>query len=399
MPIILLEEDRMVVAAGSKLLIHELASRTRYQGKEVSGITELYTASQPTARDDITGIVKLPSDQYMISTIGGKLQRITIPPISGKEHTYLSSRVGITAHYHHPAKNSIETLSSDGNTIISAAHDGLVSLFSASSPWIPPITTKIPSRPWSSLINMSASTPFAAIGTSSLNPLQLYPLRQTGFDTGSPTILSGPTTRSAVYSITGVPPTMAMPYTNSPSSLLLSAWFDGHARLHDLRSASKSGAVMEWSDPWSDSSLYSVTFTGMGCIVGGAGRHGLIHVWDPRRGSKTGWSAFIPGRPESPIYDLKGEGSRVWGVTSSAAFVLAFDILGNEGELGSKGWGIVPPRLRASQFQPRWNGKGIRRFQDFATGYRHQDRSLRLFDSLGGMEFTVSKGISNGLKG
>lgn len=96
MPIMLLEEDRMVVAAGSKLLIHELASRTRYQGKEVSGITELYTASQPTARDDITGIVKLPSDQYMISTIGGKLQRITIPPISGRNipifHLELESR-------------------------------------------------------------------------------------------------------------------------------------------------------------------------------------------------------------------------------------------------------------------------------------------------------------------
>ncbi len=386
MPVMILEQDRMVVAAGSKLLVHDLGTKRTFKGNQILGITEFQTASQPTARDDITGLFKLPSGQYIISTIRGNLLRFALPPPTGEAYTYRSSRAVNTAHYPHPGNNAIETLSGDGSTILSAAHDGLISLFSASSPWIPPNTTQISDRPWSSLLSMNGSSPFAAIGTTSINPLQLYPILPTGIDTTSPTILSGPTKRSAVYSIANPPHTMTMPYTNSPSSLLLSAWFDGHARLHDLRSPSRSGAVMEWSDPWSDTSLYSVTFAGMGCVVGGAGRHGLIHLWDPRMGHKSGWSAFVPGRPESPTYDLKGEGSRVWGVSSNSAFVLSFDITGEEGEVDSQGWDVVPLNLRARNFPPRWNvrsGRGGREMKDFATGYRHEDRSLKLFDSLG----------------
>jgi len=404
-----LDGNQLLVTAGSVILVHDLhPPRNRFGGKSVSGLTECHTAARPTALDDITGIVRLPDDQVIISTVRGKLQRLRLPPVERyRPAPRLECAVASTAHYVHPANNAIETLSSSGNIVLSAAHDGYVSLFNAKSPWMLPSTTHIGARAWSSLLNLNTSSPYAAIGSSGKEPLRLYSVTPSGiFSDGSKpfTTLTGPAKRSAVYSIATPPQDMSTPYSNSPSNLLLSAWFDGYARLYDLRCDNeRKGAVMQMTDPWSDSSLYSCTFAGLGFVAAGAARHGLVHVWDPRMlvspgtanllPNKTkrsgGWSAFAPGRPESPVYDLQGEGSRIWAATSTSTFVMAFDVADREDRTGSYGWDIVLPALRPSAVMAgrvRMSGRDefLRdKLKDYATGYRHEDRSLRLFDSLG----------------
>jgi WD40 repeat protein len=409
MPVMHLDEDQLLVTAASSILVHDfLPPRQTYGGKSVSGLTECHTVARPSALDDITGIVRLPDGQLVISTVRGKLQRLRLPQVARyRQAPRLECAVASTAHYVHPPNNAIETLSSSGNMVLSAAHDGFVSLFNAKSPWTPPSTTNIGARAWSSLLNLDTGSPYAAIGSSGKDPLQLLLVTPSGIvsDGSKPFVtLTGPTKRSAVYSITTPPRDMSTPYSNSPSNLLLSAWFDGYARLYDLRcDNARKGAVLQMTDPWSDSSLYSCTFAGLGFVAAGAARHALVHVWDPRMLASSaaerslgnnvtrpgGWSAFAPGRPESPVYDIKGEGSRIWAVTSTSTFVMAFDVADREDRTSAHGWDIVLPALRPSAVMgDRMRARGFdtvqrNQFKDYATGYCHEDRSVRLFDSLG----------------
>lgn len=448
MPVLDLNEDRLLVATGATLVRFDLSlGPTHNKGLPVPGIGKVvssargihvplmddnppvdnltgrqqpYKRTAPTAFDDITGLVELSDGQIVTSTVNGTLQRLKLD----------SNRAISTARYGHRVNNNpIESLSvskskSKQEFVLSAAHDGRLSLFSPSSPWIPPSTIATSVRPWCTHLNLEAPSPFAAVGVSGQSALRLHTVRPTGLfeDTGSSTSLSGPLNKkSAVYGVTCPSADISLPYTAHPSSLLLSAWYDGYARFHDLRlcdtgDISYSRPVMEMTDPWTDTALYSCDFVGLGQVVAGSARHAMLSIWDPRmirslgggagansagvkNGDKFikdptatasqwkgGWSMFAPGRDESPVYQVKGDGGRIWGVTSHRAFVLAFDVTGQEDEESSRGWDVVLPAVRPSPSIPsRWTpgNAGIgRKPTDFSTGYKHEDVTVKLFNSL-----------------
>ncbi|KAJ9119068.1 hypothetical protein QFC22_003559 [Naganishia vaughanmartiniae] len=398
--------------------------------------------------EDITGFYQLSNGQVITGNVGGILQRQRLPknsPSPSKSPQVAES----TALYQHPFMQQIVEVSCDltntgGTAILSATKDGLASLYHAESPWIRPSTIDVGTRLWTAHLSLSASQPFAAFGGSgnTSQALRIYPVRPSGIFAPSPAkehdhVAFGGSQRgrSAVYGIATPPNDMTMSYSNNPGSIVLSAWYDSFARIYDLRTTNlatgKATPVVEMQDPWSHEALYCCDFVGPGNVVAGSARHGMLHIWDPRmlrfaasrdetvivkgvgswdisvqdphesavlRKHQGGWTVYTPGQPDSPVYDVKGEGGRIWGVTNRRTFVLAFDTLGaSPSDRKAHGWDIVPPHL-GPQIQSRnvhngqrqghgrsgaWNGDVDEGSRDYATCYEHADTSLNPFYSLG----------------
>ena len=391
---------------------------------------------RPSPLDDMTGIVALGRNQYVTSTVGGRLQRIKLQ--QGQYRGRTTWQAVSKALYQHPRNIPIESLcvsrGGDDNAPVSqfltASHNGLVSLYNAAAPWSTPSTFELGTRPWSSLLQLEGSRPYVAIGTSGLEPLKIYTLGEDGaFTTPGSTAsavepvntLVGAEKKSAVYDIKAPDPNMATPFSGNPTSILLSAWFDGKARVHDLRVSGTSSLtsgldsghamytrpVLEAHDPWIQSSLYSCAWTGAGNIAAGSSRHGMVSFYDTRMmmtpgqlgtgsraskraGEQSGYSIYTPGQPESPVYDLVGEGGRVWGVTHRRIFVAAFDVQGDRpGSAESRGWDVVRPNCQVTAGVARGDRRTGKRgvvdeIKDYAVGYALGDPQLKVFESLQG---------------
>lgn len=375
--------------------------------------------------EDITGFCELPDGQVVAGNVGGVLQRQRFPL---DPHTSGTSQLAqSTAIYQSPSMQQIVEVSGatsgTSSLVLSASKDGKASLIRAEAPWLPPSTIDTRTRLWKAHLSTSWQS-FAAFGGSGgpSQALQIYPVTPTGIlaPTKAPTpFLGSKHVRSAVYGIATPPADMSMPYTNNPASMLLSAWYDSHARIYDLRVSNTAGRrpAVEMQDPWSHEALYCCDFVGNGYVVAGAARHGMLHIWDPRyitsgeRPSlvnspttrqetpsdtafsphRGGWTVYTPGQPESPVYDVKAEGGRIWGVTNKRTFVLAFDTTGGTADaIDAKGWDIVPshmspqnPPRNGWQAGDRRGGKEDEGVRDYATCYEHGDRLLRPFYSLG----------------
>lgn len=460
-PKIRISKDRVLVAAGPKLIgytLHPTQSSTDgITQRVIASETTIYTPPIPSLRqrsihqtdytqlrrrnthmngrrrteysplEDITGFYQCADGQVVSGNVGGVVQR---QRFSLDGYTKGSSQFAqSTAIYQSPAMQQIVEVSgspsANSTLILSATKDGHASLFRAEAPWLPPSTINIQTRLWTAHLSMSSSQPYAAFGGSGgpSQALRIYPIAPTGILTPvktHPAFLGTNHKRSAVYGLASPQPDMSMAYTNNPSSMLLSAWYDSVARLYDLRTSDALGRrpVVEMQDPWSHEALYCCDFVGNGQVVAGAARHGMLHIWDPRmvRSSEKGrsssadtsgvivadsqesavfsqhrggWTVYTPGQPDSPVYDIKAEGGRIWGVTNKRTFVLAFDTTGPTADApGARGWDIVLPHM-APQNRPHngWNA-GDRRGgddagRDYATCYEHGDRLLRPFYSLG----------------
>lgn len=144
--------------------------------------------------------------------------------------------------------------------------------------------------------------------------------------------------------------------------------------------------------------MYSSTFFGEYGIAGGGARHGTVCLFDIRY-PKKGWSIFSPGGKGSPVYSLKGEGGKIWGVTEKRAFVLAFDGSGEDGqgllsdELmdGVRRDREVKAKSSRREAPTNWRGRGGRRLvatnrddedDGSGRGYEHSQRKVELFDGL-----------------
>lgn len=397
--------------------------------------------------EDITGFYQLPNGQVITGNVGGVLQRQHFSKNSlGLGHT--SQTAESTALYQHPFMQQIVEVSGDststgGVAILSATKAGLASLYHAESPWTQPSTIDVGTRLWTAHLSLNASQPFAAFGGSgnTSQALRVYPVLPSGIFASSPTKASSHVAfggcqrgRSAVYGITTPSNDMTMSFSNNPGSIVLSAWYDSFARIYDLRATNlatgKATPVVEMQDPWSHEALYCCDFVGPGHVVAGSARHGMLHIWDPRMvrtatsrrdtaiandGTSNisvrnpheravlsmhqgGWTVYTPGQPDSPVYDIKGEGGRIWGVTNRRTFVLAFDTFGTSPlDPQARGWDIVPPYLEPQshsrngqnghwQGQGRsggWKGDADEGSRNYGTCYEHADKSLNPFYSLG----------------
>jgi len=158
-----------------------------------------------------------------------------------------------------------------------------------------------------------AETPFAILASGSTDEL----LKQ-----------------SAVYGISGAP--LSSPWGAS-DQILVSGWYDGLVRVHDLRSSSRARTadipggpapllpVLSVYDPWTFEPNYCVSCGGgsSSYIAAGTARHSVVALWDVRNPA-DGWSVHGPGNDSSPVYSVILDSSRVFGVTQSRPFVLDF---------------------------------------------------------------------------
>lgn len=408
--------DKLLIGAGGRLVVHPLTSRNGRYGARTIEKERVYTVTKKAdgSRGDIVGIAPLRDGQVIVAQFDGTVQRLSLSPQGGG--------IKSTAHYASTKletgkKAAINTLAHDADAggdwfmTTTSAPGPCAQIYSARSPWKEPLTLPFPStepRAWSSLIHTSASgsmAPSVMLGLSS--HIAIYDFPPTGPPSVPSRILTGPDppSRSSAYDI-HLPP----PHSAHHPSLLLSAWFDSHLRLHDLRSPS-SEPIIEFSDPWTwadGSAMYSSTFFGEYGIAGGGARHGTVCLFDIRNPKQKlsggsgggGWSVFSPGGKGSPVYSLRGEGGRIWGVTEKRAFVLAFDGSGDQPE------GILSDQLMAELRSDRgakfrggsrgrdapsgWKRRGgrwswtVRYDEDDGkgTGYEHSQRGVQLFDGL-----------------
>lgn len=354
LPVISLDSDRLIIGAGGDVLVHPLVppsstssyspatspqfpplrslppspthrkkgrrDRTTYAPKAVAS-AHVYPLSN-RSDSDIVGLHPLPSGEVIAAQFDGTLQRFN-----------LSGQLRSTAHYQHP-KEHIYALSGYDDHFLALSY-GIGSLYSARSPWLPPIEFEFEERPWSGLLTSDR----AFIGIR--GEVAIFNLRPDGVEYAQSLRADGsstPGTESddgvividsldALDSALGRTARRSTPYSialgNDPYTVL-SAWHDGFARLHDLRTGS---CEMELSDPWQDAPLYCASFLGENSVATGGSQHGIVSVFDIR--TAKGYSVFTPEGKGSPVYGMVAEGGRVWGVSERRAFVCAWDESGD----------------------------------------------------------------------
>ncbi|KAL1411179.1 hypothetical protein Q8F55_002130 [Vanrija albida] len=371
MPALSVSPDRLLLGVGTKLLVHPLHA-AEYAPRVVGAATEIPLVSKYAgSKADIVGVHELPGGAVAVAQFDGTLQRVSVGP---------GRSLKSTAHYPAPKDANIHVLSGYGQALL-AGFGAEARLYAANSPWVPPATLALGAgtRPWSALVTQS----HAFVGVSGAIRVcdnALRPQRE---------LYGARRGHSAPYALVSG----RTPHT------LLAAWHDGAARLYDLRQATPH-AALELRDPWSDAALYSAAFVGEASVAAGSSQHGQVSVWDVRR-PDDGWSLFSPGGRGSPVYDLHGEGGRLWGVTERRAFVLSFD---GAGEVAD---GIVlpaakapPPRGGAKDVPTGWRRRGGKMgwtvhygqhaVHEVTMGYLHGERGMTLFETKMPMTMPVA---------
>ncbi|ORX39678.1 hypothetical protein BD324DRAFT_648311 [Kockovaella imperatae] len=382
-PTLTLTPSMLLLGVGGKLLVHPLHDWPTSGGKVVGRAKEHLIASKGTGSGaDIIGVAPLVDDgsAFTVAQFDGTLQT----------YTYENSGLRPGTRWRHADGANVHTLSasSKGDLMLTSTSAGVVSIFSPTSPRGPLEAFSLPTsaRAWSSLVATSHASLDPSIMVGVHGGILIYPMSPTGV-VNTPRKLLGPDkpSRSSPYCLTFP----SKPSVHHPS-LLLSAWYDSHLRIHDLRSPDIS-PQMEFADPWQwadASAMYCATYFAENHIAGGGSRHGTVSLFDIRQ-PKAGWSIFTPGGKGSPVYALQGEGGRLWGVTERRAFALSFD--------GSGGIpaGLVASNARAPRTDVRhtpsgWKGRGgkwrwtvrYNESADVCTGYNHSERGVNLFESL-----------------
>lgn len=440
LPVLSLDSERLIIGAGGDILVHPLVApsgsayspstspqfpplsalptspsgrrrsmngrkdRTTYAPKAV-GPAHVYPLSN-RSDSDIVGIHALPSGEIIAAQFDGTLQRLS-----------LSGQLRSTAHYSHP-KEHIYALSGHNDHFLALSY-GVGSLYNARSPWLPPVEFDFEERPWSGLL----TTDRAFVGIR--GEVAIHALRPDGIEHVQSLRADGSASVSeddgvividsldALDSALGRTARRSTPYSISTSendpNLVLSAWHDGFARLHDLRTGS---CEMELSDPWQDAPLYCASFLGENSVATGGSQHGIVSVFDVR--TAKGYSVFTPEGKGSPVYALEAEGGRVWGVSEKRAFVCAWDGSGDVrgglrahddlevwredgygygGHGGGRGYGRgrgrgrgrdgkdIPTGYRRRGGKWGWTVGYGEHAKESCMGYRHEDNGTTLFET------------------
>ena len=343
-PILAINPSRLVVAAGTHLYSYKFGDSNNDSAPSVflEG-TCSFPATHGRNRD-ITGITFVPDeglDQTLVLAFrDGSMEHVCLTPSQNDLLASPLSRAGLPQLHD---GDFVECLSSERNFLLSLSSDGFATLCGLHAPPHSPGSESVAlnMRSWTSHLCMQSSSPYAAFGTSSANPLTVHSIASDQLSQSPSAILSHKKiglpdrqSQSAVYGISRAPP--ASPLGSSPQ-ILVSGWYDGQVRCYDLRSSSRLSAtnsinapapllpVLSLFDPLSVEPIYSVS-SGGGCashVAAGSARHGVISFWD-LRSSRAGWSVYAPGNDSSPVYSVILESSRVYGATQNRPFVYDF---------------------------------------------------------------------------
>lgn len=326
-PLLAISPYHLIVAAGRTMYFNV------FEGDSTTGPSIRHGAfythpNHDHITNDITSISILEDDGFQCHVLVGFHM--------GSIHEFVLEGAIVTPHYppfQFLHNESVESLRTDGMTLLSLASNGhaaLTNLSTSDSSYL-----RLEGRSWTSYMSLQSPTPFAAFGSSSSTPLVVYTMSNDGFASEPSAILgmsskAGPYVQSAVYGISSAPP--ASPWGSS-SQIIASGWYDGRVRCYDLRASlrgpSQSGSppilypVMSVYDPLLCEPIYSVSCGGGSAshIAAGSARHSVVSFWDVRF-PKLGWSVHAPGNDSSPVYDVILESSRLYGATQSRTFVI-----------------------------------------------------------------------------
>lgn len=380
-PTLAINSSRLLVAAANTLVSYAFDSpKPRIRQDASWRLSDRFTSLT-----DVTALACTEDpDVYIVGMWDGSIKRIEIHPDERKSssHNHPAPSLQVTTAYQQ-RDDGIESLVCEDNHLLSLTATGRATLRNLSSPQNTISSIELGARSWTSYLCTSASTPFAAFGTSSTSPLVLHRLLQDGsFAPDTRVVLAGPSrspTRSsahafeeksgykldrthaatlsqhmreiparpassACYAITRAPP--AAPWGASPE-LLVAGWYDGRVRLYDLRVASRyhyprapsptdddpdtpSPAPMlrpmlAMSDPWLYDPIYSVACGGgAGAhIAAGSARHGVVCLWDMRYATRSVGQQVVPEDSLPPT--AKGLSVHAPGNDASPVYKLAFE--------------------------------------------------------------------------
>ncbi|KAK7466286.1 hypothetical protein VKT23_005014 [Stygiomarasmius scandens] len=345
-PVLALSNSRLVVAAGCTIhsykfsMISEDTPSLQYEGT-------ISLNDRHNVKCDITSLTFIQNEKRSQCLLCGLQNGSYAKVIISMDKTNkMNSRV-IPFNNYHPNMDTIESLSAESSLVLSVTSSGNASLMSTTSPDSVLSSIRLEKRSWKTFLSTHGSSPFAAFGTSSDTPLSIHSVLSGSELSSEPTAILATkedtqTFRPAVYGICHAP--LSSPWGSSPE-IIISGWFDGQVRCHDLRTSpgelgSRSNSpstsednndlvphrpVLTLSDPWTYDPIYSVSSGGGSAshIAAGSARHSVVSFWDIRYPTK-GWSVFAPGNDRSPVYDVVLESSRVFGVTDTRPFVYDF---------------------------------------------------------------------------
>ncbi|KZS93632.1 hypothetical protein SISNIDRAFT_485250 [Sistotremastrum niveocremeum HHB9708] len=343
-PILSLSADRLVVAVGSRLMVYSISAAGRDRPTKLTKHCTLdISVSSRSPRNsmaltDVTGLgcvepglVGIP-DSIVVTQGDGSLREVELPSNIYQPPPDKPCDAVLRTRSPSQSSGSIQSMSSYRSNSLTLSSTGMAYLYGGSIFDTSPSTVQISrAKGWSTHLTSS----WAALGTSSPTPLTICSVTPSGLSSHpiaglhrSVDHLALPAqasaSPSAVYGITSPP--IGFP-AGSPDQIVVSAWFDGKVRLHDLRDGSpKPSLVMK--DPWTATDAKYCVSVGGGAsaqVVAGSSFHSVVCVWDVRSPDKSGWSLHAPGNDRSPVYSLILEGSRMWCATESRVCVFDFD--------------------------------------------------------------------------
>ncbi|GJE88280.1 F-box protein [Phanerochaete sordida] len=360
-PLLTINSSRLLLAAGNTIYSYGFSASA---GPDVSPPVRLecaYTTSAFHPNRDITALTSLPdngSDRtIVVGYADGNLERVTLPPCAEPAAQSGHIDASLRERYDFHDGSLIEGLSVSASHLLSLSSTGTAAFTSLASTELAPELVDVGTRCWSCHLEMGASSPYAAFGQTSLDPLSVHHISESHISPQPSILLSSatPAERStAVYAISSAPPACAW---GASKEILVSGWYDGIVRIFDLRTPthlSADGApsllpCMSICDPWTPEPIYSLSCGGGSAshIAAGSARHSVLAFWDVRAHTR-GWSVHAPGNDSSPVYSVVMDGARVFGANESRAFVFDFGPGVNEA--------TYPPVV--VEPEPAWRGVG-----------------------------------------
>ncbi|KAA8896115.1 hypothetical protein FN846DRAFT_893555 [Sphaerosporella brunnea] len=192
-----------------------------------------------------------------------------------------------------------------------------------------------------------------AVGKSSVEPIAVYAVTQTGFSKTPVRVFEAQECADAKMS--SVHPIASLPDIRGTGDVFIAGWYTGSTLVHDLRSPAPFTAA--FTDPLdANSKIYSLLPIGRERFLVGGARHSLFKIFDirmpggrvyssPTSPSGTGWATYLStnaanasfghrhraSERESPVYSLaKGDagGGTVFAGVEGALW--EFDFLGEK---------------------------------------------------------------------
>ncbi|CCL99264.1 uncharacterized protein FIBRA_01279 [Fibroporia radiculosa] len=341
-PVLAINTSRLVVGAGVTIYSYVFTTAKAGVSPGIRLEGSYTTSSQLQARRDITSIASVPDGgmdrAFYVGYADGGVERVILPHVSSSSgSTFIEPSLREKHCYH--GDDVVESISSSGNYVLSLSSGGTVAFMNLASSSFLPQLMGLGARSWSSYLSTRGSTPYAVLGTSSVDPLVVHSIYASELSSSPTAVLSSGSTDgfrkpSAVYGISGAP--LSSPWGSS-DQIVVSGWYDGLVHVHDMRSSARLCAidhrdgpsplrpVLSVYDPWTFEPNYCVACGGgsSSFIAAGTARHSVVALWDVRSPAQ-GWSVHAPGNDSSPVYSIVLESARLFGATQSRPFVLDF---------------------------------------------------------------------------